>query len=168
VFQQNKFSDENIEYYFQFLFFIQEIDLIKVLYLDESHFDSRQAKIRFGRSRGGERSVVTNNAKIDETLSLTLICSLNSSAPYFFTTREDSNTQLDFLQFILDVLENGILKPGSTLIYDNASVHSGQESIFMLNELLQAYDNSFCIKGLSIIFFNCLNGYFGLNQSNEL
>jgi hypothetical protein len=56
---------------------------------------------------------------------LTLICSLDSSAPYFFTTREDSNTQLDFLQFILDALENGILKPGSTLIYDNASVHSG-------------------------------------------
>jgi transposase len=41
---------------------------------------------------------------------------------------------------MLDALENGILKPGSTLIYDNATVHSGQELIFMLNKLLQAYD----------------------------
>jgi hypothetical protein len=51
VIQRAKFSDSNIDYYYLFQNWIQSIDCRKIVWVDESHFDSRKQKPRHGRAR---------------------------------------------------------------------------------------------------------------------
>ena len=46
VIQKLKFTEENINYYYQFSYWTQTIDCCKIKYIDESHFDSRKQKPR--------------------------------------------------------------------------------------------------------------------------
>lgn len=59
--------------------------------------------------------------------------------------RETSNNQLDFLEFLLSLIENGYLVAGDILVLDNASVHAGLDSLEMLSDLL-------CAANVKLVF----------------
>jgi len=71
--------------------------------------------------------------------SLTILTSLTQPNPICLTYREQSNTQWDFLHFVIYCLVKQHLVNGDFLIMDNASVHGGSESIAILDKLLQAH-----------------------------
>jgi len=50
--------------------------------------------------------------------------------------REESNSQWDFLNFIVECVEHNLLERGDYLILDNASIHKGRESSPALKSLL--------------------------------
>lgn len=130
-----KFTEENVDYYMKFLFFISKQDPKKIKVLDESHFDGRSSKVRFGRAKKGKKSYQTNSTPLKEKCSLSLIVALSETEPFYYTLREDSNDEFDFLQFILDALEDGFLVEGDILLIDNASIHTAEITIALIHDL---------------------------------
>lgn len=55
----------------------------------------------------------------------------------FFDIRQESNTCLDFVEFILAAINQQYIKQGDILIMDNASVHSGEDCFIEVLELLE-------------------------------
>ncbi len=65
--------------------------------------------------------------------------------PISFSIRYGSNTQHDFLEFLQDAIQEGLLPRGHTLVMDNASVHVGSEIILEIKELCQATGITVCL-----------------------
>eukprot|EP01129_Flabellula_baltica_P007609 TRINITY_DN297_c0_g1_i1.p1 TRINITY_DN297_c0_g1~~TRINITY_DN297_c0_g1_i1.p1 ORF type:complete len:311 (+),score=42.82 TRINITY_DN297_c0_g1_i1:1351-2283(+) len=132
-----KFSRRNEIKYNNHLNWMLEVDITRLKFLDESHFDYR----RLGRQRGigprGQRVHCCNTNRLGQTFSLTLITSLVHDPPYYFEIREQSNTQWDFFSFVTDSILEYFLVPGDFLVVDNATVHLGRD---MIGELLPRLD----------------------------
>ena len=64
--------------------------------------------------------------------------SLNEIHPVVISNpRIESNTQFDYLNFIVYLIQNKYLVQGDILVVDNASVHGGKETSDMLETLLR-------------------------------
>lgn len=143
IFQNLKYTSENIDYYFEYLFWIKDQNPIQIKFLDESHFDGRGTQCKFGRGPINQRVIGNSNLELSERCSLTLITSLVHTKPYFVEYRDASNCQEDFLFFILRAILAGYLVPGDILICDNASIHHGQDTISQVQDLLDSVGISF-------------------------
>jgi transposase len=85
------------------------------------------------------------SGKIDYSLSLTILTSLvNPEQPVLVDIRENTNTQWDFLSFIMNAVRLGHLVSGDYLVLDNASIHSGSESWPLLTAFLDAAEIEIC------------------------
>jgi len=134
-----KFTIENIQYTLHFMGWLSSVDIKLIKFLDEVHFDGRGTKVRWVRGKINERVTNVNYLNLNETLSITLMCSSNGlSSPIFYTSRKTSNDQFDFLQFIIEAVEFGFLKSGDYLCYDNATIHFGENIIEILHLILTA------------------------------
>lgn len=79
-----------------------------------------------------------NQTPLKETYSITVLLSPEHEVPYFMTGRENSNTQYDFLDFIIQALENGYLITGNVLIFDYVTVHGAEDTMLLLHDLLES------------------------------
>jgi len=70
----------------------------------------------------------------------------NATNPVVVSMREESNTQWDFLQFVLDCISGGYLVNGDVLVVDNACVHTGADMFNAMFSLL--HDNGITLKFL--------------------
>ena len=74
-----------------------------------------------------------------ESYSVTALVSLNEKTSVVMSTpRKESNSQYDFLAFVLYLLSNKHLVSGDKLMLDNASVHNGKEMEPLLKSILTA------------------------------
>ena len=135
VIQKAKFTDENINYYYSFINWIQSIDCSKIVWIDESHFDSRKQKPRFGRGRKGKAINFINDTSIQENFSLSALMRINE--PIYYEIRYDSNDQWDFCQFMIQAYAFENINSGDFIIFDNASVHSST-SMLLLDDFFSA------------------------------
>ena len=90
---------------------IFEVPLSQIKYIDEAHFVSRdmQAKKEWGESR--EKVIVFTNANLKASYSLTVLTCLDSDdSTVICDIQENSNTQWDFLKFIIYCIQSGSLK----------------------------------------------------------
>jgi transposase len=85
------------------------IDKIKV------HFDGRCSKVRYARGP------------------------VNEEYPIFYEIREGSNDQTDFLSFIIHSIESNFWVEGDILVMDNASIHTGENIVEIVDLILKAY-----------------------------
>ena len=137
--QINKYKLKNILYYYDFLWGIKDIPWIKLKFLDECHFVSKDSYCSHVHCRKGTNVILLNTPRLDQSFTLTFLTNLtNVSMPYFVTVRENSNTQWDFVEFVTSAILGGSLTPGDFLICDNASVHWAQDSWDALDALLGA------------------------------
>jgi len=83
--------------------------------------------------------------KLGQSISITLLTSLENNSPVYFTVREKSNSQADFLEFLCNAIDAGFLEDGDYLILDNSSVHTGNEYFDALIYLLDSI-------GISLIY----------------
>jgi hypothetical protein len=75
---------------------------------------------------------------LNVSFSLTLLIDLTDAEnPFAVTIRTNSNTQWDFLEFVIAMIEEKRLVPGDYLVVDNATVHCGSDSWPALHSLLQ-------------------------------
>ena len=65
------------------------------------------------------------------------MCSLDPEKLIFISARNESNTQVDFLKFLVDAIDEKYLKRGDFVVCDNASIHGGEETLELLLEYLQ-------------------------------
>jgi len=60
--------------------------------------------------------------------------------PIFLSApRADSNTAVDFLTFVLELLRSGFLSPGDIFVVDNSSVHYAESIREEIDDLLESY-----------------------------
>jgi hypothetical protein len=148
----NKFTAENQLHYQQYLHFIASHTSWEHLkFLDESHFVNKGNKtscklniLDLVRQRAlsakGEPaiSVHSRDISLNETYSVTLLCSINNDHPIVLSCRQESNTQYDFLGFVKSCVELGYLEHGDFLILDNATIHKGQDIAQQLCFILES------------------------------
>lgn len=101
----------------QILFYITNIAVLCF----ESDYVPRKAL-----SKRGKPAVLLRPGSIPKTCSITLVTSLNTPDCLFgINTREETNTQRDFFNCLIDMVETQVLIPGDFLVMDNAAVHTG-------------------------------------------
>jgi len=135
-----KWENKNMIRYANHLAWIKTVDLKKVKFMDESHFDGRGTKIRRGRGLRNTRINYTNYTNLNETISISLLlCIDHYDTPFFVSGRSNSNNQIDFLKFLLDCLENKYLQNGDYLVLDNAKIHTASDTLQFIEYLLQKF-----------------------------
>jgi len=137
--QLQKLSIDNILYYPQFLISLQDIPLEKLKYLDEASFASRKLlKQKILGPADHPFTVFDRTPLSSPTLTITVMTTLSDpDSPIRYTLHTGSNTQWDFLSFLLDLLENRDLVAGDYLILDNARIHDAIETWDLIETLFQ-------------------------------
>jgi len=135
--QANKFTVKNLQCYVDFCLGILEIPQVKIKYCDESHFKSKD--LRRARARGprGSRTMIQSTVSLSESYTFTVVTSLVGAPLYVSEARVGSNTGLDFLYFVVDLLRDDVLVAGDVFIIDNASIHSSMDVFELMFTLLQ-------------------------------
>lgn len=150
--QFNKYSAANIDAYGNYLFWLYEQpDWRRIKFLDEVHFVSKgwilvklHSQLDVARQRGiapiGKNIILVNKGPLNsENYSVTAFTQLDINNPVVISAAtEGANNQLDFIKFLLELIEKGHLVSGDSLVLDNASVHAGLETIEMLHDLITA------------------------------
>jgi hypothetical protein len=71
--------------------------------------------------------------------SVTCCTDLNNPDGFVLSPpRRESNTARDFLEYVISLVEFGTLSAGDFFFVDNASIHSAEEILPVLSELLDA------------------------------
>jgi hypothetical protein len=85
--------------------------------------------------------IYTQNTDLHErSASLTILRSLAAGTePIYCAYREETNSQWDFVDFVLFCCRKGALVAGYFLVVDNATVHNAFESRPVLNLILEFY-----------------------------
>ncbi len=102
---------------------------------------------------------------LSETVKVFLLTSIMNSPPVFISMRRggEANHQYDFLQFIIDCVQQGVLVAGDVLVLDNASIHNADDIMLPLNTLMQTAQVSICflptyspeLNPCEIVFAQC-------------
>jgi transposase len=150
--QLNKFTGKNLRRYIKYMETRSTIPDFKVLYLDESHFDSRsklafnvysQPDRKISRCAGpvGEKVNFVNEIGLLESYSMTLMCSLAPGWPIFYEIRDRrTNTGFDFAEFLVSALRFNYIGKGDVIILDNWSGHWCNDNWEVLNELREVFE----------------------------
>lgn len=90
--------------------------------------------------------VMEQEPSFAETYSVTAMLQLQEKQPVIISdARTDTNTQIDFVEFLWRCIRIGALKSGDVIIVDNASIHVADDTTQMLSDLLEA-------AGVKLIF----------------
>ena len=84
----------------------------------------------------GQRVYSVTKRNIQERYSMTLMTSI-VDVPCFIQFRKDSNTQYDFIEFIMQAIEGKFLQRDDIVIFDNALVHCGKNIKEMIDNLAE-------------------------------
>jgi len=138
--QINKFSQENMEYYYHYVNWVLSQNPEKLKFVDESHIVPKS--VRRNKVLGVINQRVWLQAKDlnEKHCSVTLISSIVNDPPFIFDIRENSNTSTDFVSFIISALSNRFINEGDFIILDNASVHKDSHNVPVLLELLRSFN----------------------------
>lgn len=139
--QIQKFTTENIEYYSQWVVLIPTLPFHRLKFCDEAHFVSRHLYRSRMIGPQGSQLYGLNQQALSDSISLTLLINPASPAiPFYFHIRAESNTEWDFLLFILSAIEEGHLIKGDFFIVDNATIHFGGETWQMMVDIFNDFE----------------------------
>lgn len=144
--QIQKYTAENMIYYGQWLKGIADKPWLHLKFADEAHFVSRDLYRNRVVGPRGDKVFVVQEAQLSLSFSLTLLFDLSRPHnPFHVNIRYQSNTEWDFLLFVVDAIRHRRLVAGDLFIVDNASIHWGGQTWELLHNLLTAF-------GVSLIF----------------
>ncbi len=86
--------------------------------------------------------VVVNTEPISKRYTLTIVTTLAEEAPIpiVFALREETNTAISFLEFVTYLVEEQHLVEGDYFIIDNAPIHTAEDELEVLVNLLDAFN----------------------------
>ena len=144
IHQIAKFTIPNLVHYAWYISFTLTVPWINIKYADEASYSSRELQRRWTIGPRGLRRRIIHPFQaitdLNSTFSLTALTSINpSSPPISIHANTETNTQLTWLQCIIEWLEGGQLVSGDVLVADNARIHSSQATQPLINALLDAH-----------------------------
>ena len=137
--QLQKFTHRNMSRYLHFSCLIQTLDWKKLKCADECHVVARDLTKKKVLGLVGNREWISDHTLATKSHSITLLTNLdpNSSTPLHFDIREKSNSQWDFVHFVLLAISRGWLVAGDYFLIDNASVHTAKDSFLLIHDACQ-------------------------------
>lgn len=96
-------------------------------------------------AKKGHPAIVVKPGQIPKPCSITLVTSLNTAAPVYWTSRYGTNDQSDFVASVRTFVNNGVIRNGDILVMDNASVHVGEQAKSELQIILYTNNISLCL-----------------------
>lgn len=128
---RDKFKQQNIEYYFEFVENIQKIDPRRLKFGDEKLLKGREVYCKKGR-----RNVITGevpkhivNGDFRNTYAIIGFCGIDPDAPCMsFEIHDEKNDALSFSDAFIQAIVEGFLRPGDVLVLDNAAIHMKGEN----------------------------------------
>jgi len=139
-YQLAKYTQDNLDRYYIYLHWIQDLDWKRLKFLDESHIVPKSLYKQKVLGIKGTRTFIPNDSLNEPHASITILTQLEKDEPVVVTYRELTNNQWDFTDFIVYACGIGALKQGDILIMDNSTVHGVLASWFALSAILNAYD----------------------------
>lgn len=112
-FQINKYSKKNMEYYGDFMEWINRQDRRKLKFMDEVHFVEKGKLLKnlivdlitvidLNQSNAigpiGVRTIVVRNVNLSNSFSVSCLVRLHETSPVFISGRKESNNQFDFVR----------------------------------------------------------------------
>jgi len=134
-----KFSPQNMEYYYHFVNWLLEQDQTKLKFLDESHILPKGLRKQKCLGLVNQRVWIKASDLNQKHCSITLLSSIVNDSPFLFDIREESNSSVDFVSFVLSALSNRFINDGD-IIVDNASVHKDCNKVPVLLNLLMEFN----------------------------
>lgn len=132
---------------FHFFFSFQKLKGIQWQHLkfaDECHFVSRDLYHHKVLGPKGDKMFLIETNELGLSFTLTLLLDLsNPSNPFFIELRKESNTEWDFLLFLVQAVEAGRLQRDDILAIDNASIHFGNNTWELSTQLLDSRGATF-------------------------
>eukprot|EP01112_Ceratiomyxa_fruticulosa_P020513 TRINITY_DN69_c0_g1_i2.p1 TRINITY_DN69_c0_g1~~TRINITY_DN69_c0_g1_i2.p1 ORF type:complete len:350 (+),score=51.68 TRINITY_DN69_c0_g1_i2:865-1914(+) len=139
--QRAKFTEENMRYYGDYIFWTSHIPWDKLFFLDEASYNTKDLHRRRVLGPIGKRVCSINPMPLRATYNTTILTRYpmnENEEPFYMSLRVSSNTAWDFLFFVMDAVESGFLPPYSFLVIDNAAVHLAKETTPLLQVVLDA------------------------------
>ena len=138
-FQIKKYEPDNMIRYLKYLKWVGQQPWDKLKFLNEAHVVSRELHKKKVLGLVGQRTWLQANTLQEASASVTILTALEPSEPVVMLWRTESNTQWDFLNFVIYCLQIKALRRGDFLIVDNAAVHGGSASYPILDMVLTAF-----------------------------
>jgi len=140
VFQLLKYTFDNLVKYAHYLTEIRKVPLSKLKFADEAHFVYKDVTSQ-GKVLGlkKERVWLKQKTQFNTRGTLTILTSLDPTCPIIYDFTEDTNNQWTFTEFILDCCCKGELKQGDYFIVDNAPIHTGSGTAWLITEILDYF-----------------------------
>jgi len=138
--QINKFTQENMDYYFHYVNWVVRQNPSKLKFIDESHILPKGLRKSKALAMVNQRVWLKAQDLNQKHCSITLMSSIVHDPPFLFDIREESNTSVDFVSFVVTALSKRFINPGDVLILDNASVHKDSSNVPVLMHLLRYFN----------------------------
>jgi len=136
-----KYTSQNIKNYVNFSVWILNIPWLKLKFVDEVSFVSRSLLKSKVLGPINEKIISIDYSDLTQSFTATALLNLQKpNNPIFLDFRQETNTQADFLLFIIQAIESGNLMSGDILVIDNARVHGGYDTWPILELLLNTAD----------------------------
>ena len=97
------------------------------------------------RKRGvtarGERLPLISDYDLSETIKVSLVTSLEPGSPpihVHMREGERANNALDFLLFVIDLVQSAVITRGDVVVLDNAPIHNRQDILVPMHTVLTA------------------------------
>lgn len=89
----------------------------------------------------GKPARVLHIGGLPKACNITLLASLANQDQelFYYESRIESNTQKDFMLFLVNSIEKRFLVPGDFLVVDNATVHVGATHLTEIDSLLKQF-----------------------------
>jgi len=143
--QIEKYSFSNIMKYIEYCTDIMTRppeDFKRIKFLDESSFDPRKLhRQRYWGPMNNHTPTTTPNQIQAKSLTVTMLTSIDPDQhPLYVVSREESNNQFDFANFLIEALNDGYLRRYDIIILDNAKIHKGEDIWDGLKTLVEDFD----------------------------
>jgi len=129
-----------MNYYFFYVNWVINQDMDRIKFLDESHILPKGLRKNKALSVVNQRIWLTAADLNQKHCSITLLSSTVNDPPFLFDIREDSNTSVDFVSFIISAMSKRFLNPNDIIILDNASVHKDSQNVPVLINILEEFN----------------------------
>jgi hypothetical protein len=134
-----KYTSQNIKNYVNFSVWISNIAWQQLKFVDEVSFVSRNLRKKQVLGPVNQKVILVDHTDLSESYTATALINLAiPSNPLFISVRKDTNSQADFLLFIIAAIESENLVAGDFLVLDNASVHGAYDTWNTLKQILDA------------------------------
>lgn len=124
---RDKFKPENVERYFQYVDFVQQVgDRRRLKFGDEKLLKGSEVYCKKGRRNviTGEMPEQIVNSDFRNTYAIIGFCGIDPDTPAVsFSIHDEKNNAASFSDAVINALAEGFLRPWDILVLDNAAIH---------------------------------------------
>jgi len=159
-----KYTAANLFRTVRFINWIHTVPWNRLVFIDESRFESSDCMVRRGVAQRGQRLEAIDPTALnpkDESWTVTLACRLEDPPCAVPWMHQGTNGAFDFGTAVLRLIEAGFIRAGDFLIADNARIHTCPDMLDPLNDVLATLGATLVLQPAYSPEYNACEMIFG-------